>query len=276
MTWAPFGRYLLLLLLTAVFHPSLPAYAQETEPNNTCAGAQDLGSPALPLAVTGSLDTPPGTPDVDFFRITAPAGVVRIDLEGAANGSGTLPDPFVGTFNSMCEFIAFNDDSGSGLNSRLVATVPADGVLVIAATSCCDDDLTGDGNTSGSYVLGVASAPVAGSISGRLVDAASGDPLPGDAPPFGFAFLERCEDGSCLETQFINQQLTDSNGRFLFDSDFSGAPLLTGTYRITAFADQYQLAFVPPFEVGEGADVDLGDIALSRIALAASNQRTSR
>jgi hypothetical protein len=42
----------------------------EVEPNDTCPTAQELGSPPLPLVVTGEL--PRDTSDIDFFRFIAP------------------------------------------------------------------------------------------------------------------------------------------------------------------------------------------------------------
>ena len=66
----------------------------EVEPNNTCATAQNLGAVSLPVLHPRSLDTPPAVPDVDYFRLTGPAGARwQADLEGALTGQGTLPDP---------------------------------------------------------------------------------------------------------------------------------------------------------------------------------------
>jgi PKD repeat protein len=77
--------------------------------------------------------------------------VVTVDLEGQATGQGTLGDPFLGAFDSGCNLIALNDDNGVNLNSRLVVTIPADGILVLGVTRCCDSDFNQGG--SGSYRL---------------------------------------------------------------------------------------------------------------------------
>ena len=83
------------------------ALAQEsdTEPNNSCPVAQDLGvfDGSSPLLVTGSLDTPPEEPDVDFFKLQATPGALLVaELEGEETGQGSLPDPFLGLFDSDC------------------------------------------------------------------------------------------------------------------------------------------------------------------------------
>jgi hypothetical protein len=88
---------------------------------------------------------------------------VSVDLEGQSTGQGTLVDPFLGAFDSGCALIAVNDDWG-GLNSRLVLTIPADGILVLGVTRCCDGDFNQGGE--GSYRITVREfvppPPVAG------------------------------------------------------------------------------------------------------------------
>lgn len=169
--------------------------AVEVEPNEPCVEAQDIG----PIDVTGassvqgSLDTPPDEPDIDFFRFSATPGArVTANHEGEDTGAGTLPDPLLGLFDTDCNLLASNDDSGVGLNSRLTFDVPVDGVFVLAATSFPDFDFTGAGGNSGTYQLTISSPPpFIGSISGRIVDARTGEPLPGNEPPFASADLLR-------------------------------------------------------------------------------------
>jgi hypothetical protein len=227
------------------------------EPNDPCAEAQDLGEIDLtgPFSVEGSLDTPPEEPDVDFFRFSATPGTQLIaDHEGV-----TLGDPFLGLFDSGCNLLQLNDDS-VGLNSRLRFEVPPDGVFILAASSCCDSQFTGDGGSSGTYQLTIAPPPPAiGSISGRIVDALTGEPLPGNEPPFAFVELLRCENDTCF---VVNSQNVDGEGRFRFEQDFEGQPLPVGTYQVRAFANEFEQAETDPFEVGEGEDVDIGDIPL--------------
>lgn len=253
----------LLAILCLAGSLSSQAFAQatDTEPNNSCPAAQDIGAIHVntPFTVVGSLDTPPEVPDVDFFRFSATQGASFVaDLAGADTGQGTLPDPFLGLFDSDCSFIDFNDDAGS-LNSRLQFVVPADGVVILAASSCCDELFVGAGGSSGTYDLTVSPAPPSppaiGSIAGRVIDATTGEPL------FGTVELLRCEP-DCFES--VRSQFTDSEGRFLFTADEFGNPLAVGTYQVGAFVDQFEEKATAPFDVAEGEDFDVGGIALAR------------
>jgi hypothetical protein len=249
------------------------AFAQaDMEPNDSCPAAQDVGAfdGSSPLLVTGSLDTPPDEPDVDFFRFSAiPGASLVADLAGADTGQGTLPDPFLGLFDSDCNPVASNDDTGT-FNSRLQFVVPADGVVILAATSCCDDQFTGAGDSSGSYELTVSPAPPAiGSIAGRVVDANTGEPLPGNSPPFAFVDLLRCDGVDCFEV--VASQNTDDEGGFRFEGDFADEPLPAGTYQVRAFATEFQEEATEPFDVDEGEDFDVGDIALGPPPIAFSD-----
>jgi hypothetical protein len=271
-----FQRSLALLAISLVMVGlSSQAFAQavEVEPNDPCTEAQDIGPIDVTgtFSVQGSLDTPPDEPDVDFFRFSAtPDAEVIANDEGADTGAGTLPDPLLGLFDAGCNLLAVNDDSGGTLNSRLRFEVPPDGVFILAGTSFADFDFTGAGGSSGTYLLTIAPAPPSiGSISGRIVDALTGDPLPGNEPPFAFAELLRCDGGGCFE--FVNSQNADAEGRFRFELDFNGEPLPVGTYQVVAFANEFESAATDPFEVGEGEDVDLGDIPLQPPEISVSN-----
>jgi hypothetical protein len=234
------------------------AFAQEIEPNNPCTSAQDLGEVALPFTMSGSLDSTEADPDVDFFQFSgAPGSLVKVDLEGADTGKGTLVDPFLGFFDSGCNLIAINDDS-AGLNSRLVVTVPDDGVFILAATVCCDLEFLGGG--VGTYEMTIAHFAVIGTISGRVVDALTGSPLAGNTEPFTFVQLVRCEGSDCFDIR--SEQPADPQGRFLFDRDFDGVPLEVGTYQVVAIASQYQPVQTDPITVDEGEERDVGDLRL--------------
>jgi hypothetical protein len=78
------------------------------QPNDPCAVAQDIGAVDVtsPFTVSGSLDTPPDDPDVDFFKFGAtPGASVIVDVQRADSGAGTLSDPFLGLFDSDCNFV---------------------------------------------------------------------------------------------------------------------------------------------------------------------------
>jgi hypothetical protein len=233
------------------------AQDHETEPNQPCAQAQNLGAIPLPYTLAGSLDSTLGSPDVDFFRfIGTPGALVRIDLEGATVGKGTLVDPYLGAFDSSCNLIAVNDDFQL-LNSRLTLAIPLDGVLILGATSCCDGSFLGGG--VGTYQLSVSYFVPVRSIGGRIVDAVTAEPLAGNTEAFGFVRLLRCESFGCSD---INSQSAGSDGRFLFTRDAGGQFLAPGTYQIIATANEYEAGQTDQFEVFGGDDRDLGNVAL--------------
>lgn len=235
------------------------AQALELEPNDSCAGAQDFGSIPVPFVVDGLL----GSPDIDFFRVSgAPGEALVADLEGEPTGAGTLSDPYLGLFDSGCSLLAVNDDSGS-FNSHLAFSVPVDGVFILAASSCCDSDFTGNGGSEGTYQLAISPLPPSiSSISGRVVDLYSGAPLSGSDPPFASVELRRCAGDECFES--VGFKSTDSDGRFEFTRDdiFDGL-LPAGTYAVTASASEYESGTSGPFDVGGDEDFDRGDIPLS-------------
>jgi len=107
--------------------------------------------------------------------------------------------------------------------------------------------------------LPIAPLPLIGSIRGRLVDAATGNPVSQTFTPSVQLF--RCTDGNCFE--FVNDQVPDSQGRFRFETDSSGNPLPVGTYKILASADQYQQAQTDPFEVGAGMHRTVGNLRIT-------------
>jgi hypothetical protein len=219
--------------------------------------------------VAGSLDTPPTTADVDFFAFTGPPGAfVRADLAGAEASKGTLENPLLGLFDSHCQQLG---GGGFGSSSRVQFTVPADGIFVLAATSLPDFGFTGAGGSSGSYELSLSLPPLAGAISGRVIDKVSRAPLRGDIFPFAQVELDRCDDNGCFE--FVNTQPADSAGRFHFERDFAGNPLTADTYQVVAFAQQHQPHQTGPFAVGEGEDHNLGDVALTPFAIQFSEVR---
>jgi len=249
---------LLVLGGTLGFVPLALAQGIDQEPNNACPMAQDFGAVALPFLIEGSLDSAFESPDVDFFRFTGtPGAILRVDLEGQATGKGTLEDPLLGLFDSGCNLLVLNDDNGETLNSRLAFTVPADGVFILAATAYPDSEFLGGG--IGTYQLTIAQFPVNAVISGHIVDAVTGEPLPGDAFPFTNVLLLRCEELGCFDVSF---QRADSAGRFRFSFDFSVNPLEAGTYQVLAFADEYEQGQTDLFDVGEGEDRDIGDLPL--------------
>ena len=254
----------LVLALACVF--CVGALGQELEPNNPCQSAQDFGAIDLPFSVFGALSPDAEALDVDFFRLVlTPGESVRADLEGAPTGQGTLGDPYLGLFDSSCNLIAANDDSGT-LNSRLIFQVPADGIAILGVTACCDGDFVGGGE--GSYFLGLSRVTAIESIAGRIIDGETGEAVPGSDFPFASVQLLRCDDIGCSE--FVNFQQADDDGRFLFSSDYTGTPLPDGTYQVLASAAGFQDFSSGQFEAAEDEAVDLGDLPLARLEIIGS------
>lgn len=106
----------------------------------------------------------------------------------------------------------------------------------------------------------IALTPLAliGSVSGRLVDALDGTPLNGFGPPWAQAVLERCEPYGCFGIVGLQP---DEQGRFQLDGGlYQIAP---GTFRVTAYAEDYQPATTDQFDLDEFEPIDLGNIALT-------------
>lgn len=245
--------FLLALALCLAFAPLARAQEVEVEPNHPCSAAQDI-TVSSSLTIDGSIDTP----DVDFYRISAPPGsVLRVSLEGASSGQGTLPDPILGAYSEDCStFLRYDDDSGAGLNSFFELPA-ASGTVVLAAGSYGDFSFSGYGYYSGSYRLTVEQdAGPARSISGRAVDSETGSPLSG-----ANVALSRCHDGYCGE--FVGWAYTDFQGGFLFENGAFNvySPLTAGDYQVRIERYNYEVAQVG-FSVSGGEELDLGDIGL--------------
>lgn len=272
------NRFILFAIvanLGLLAHSAVYAQAMEIEPNNQCEAAQDLGAIALPFLLSGEL-TSNGSPsnggsEIDFYKFTAAAGTALIvEQKGSETNSGTLDDPFLGWFNSACELQEINDDFDS-LNSRLILNPPADGVIIIAASSFDDFQLTGLGEGTGTYELSIENAPPSiGSISAQAIDAISGDPLAGNRSPFAFFILTACDGDDCSID--ISDRNADSDGRvtFMTDDEFP-EPLLVGSYEVTAFANGFEMARSGPFFVDEGVHYDVGALQLDPPPISISN-----
>ncbi len=251
-------QFSILLSALAGFSGPIRAQGVEVEPNDSCPGAQVLGTIALPFTLTGSL-TPTQSPDIDFFAIDAvPGQLLQIELLTAESSSG-LSDPFLGVFNSGCINVAVDDDGGESLNSRLRFFVPPDGHLRVAATACCDYGFTGT-FSAGDYLLRITEVEPAGPLTGRLVDARSGLPLTSDFPQYAYAVLYQCDFNSCF--QYINTAYPDADGRIEFTQNYYGEPLFSDHYKLYASADGYETYESEIFELTP-AGLDRGDVEVS-------------
>jgi 5-hydroxyisourate hydrolase-like protein (transthyretin family) len=251
---------------------SLPARAQvvETEPNSSCPAAHDLGTLAGLLTITGSLDTPPATPDVDFYRIAGtPGDLVQIDMQGQASSLGTLENPFLGAFNSACGLRGYIDDGGELYpESRMETVIPADGALVIGATSSYDATFTGQGGSAGSYTMTVRRVPLALGIGGRIVNGRTGQPVEN-----AWVYLSRCQDGGCSGPG--GSMVTGPDGAFRFapgSYSLNESILRAGEYLLFVHVGPSYQQLNLRVQLAEGQDLDLGGVALGPVPVIGSIQ----
>ncbi|HEX5840002.1 MAG TPA: carboxypeptidase-like regulatory domain-containing protein, partial [Anaerolineales bacterium] len=109
----------------------------------------------------------------------------------------------------------------------------------------------------GSIQVNLAEMPA---ITGRITNALTGEPLPGSSDPFAAAHLYRICGEGCLE--FVNAQQVDEQGRFHFDANLFGTPLIDGEYQITGIASLYPNRDFGPFTFS-GTNLDVGDLPLT-------------
>ena len=137
--------------LTLRFTPTTDYSDFWAEPNDTLARARRISLPfsSIPIARYTEIGT---AGDVDFFKFTASAG----DVITAEILAGRI-DTVMGLFNRTTgQLLAFDDDSGPGLLSRIVFTLPADGEYALAVSTFPDVEFAGIGTATGRYVLNVA------------------------------------------------------------------------------------------------------------------------
>lgn len=97
-----------------------------------------ISTPCLRLFVNDPVNAVIGyAGDVDWFKLYMyTTYTYTIDLEGSPTGKGTLSDPYIrGIYDVNGTLLAntYNDDGGTGLNSRLVFTPPSNGYYHISA-----------------------------------------------------------------------------------------------------------------------------------------------
>lgn len=188
------------------------------EPNNTLADATPIDIPYNSGVDYIAID-PVGN-DVDYYVFSATANTTLI----AEVLSGSL-DSVLGVFDDSGTLLDSDDDGGSGLLSRLVYPIAADGTYAVAVSTFNDFDFDGDGGSGGRYTLDVQL------VSGILLDLGDDDNHELTLP-FSFPF-----QGSSYGSVFVN-----SNGNLTFgsgDNDFSDtvSELLNDQPRIAALWD---------------------------------------
>ena len=116
--------------------------------NNTTTGKVEVGASA-----TGNVES---AADRDWFAVDLEAGKrYQFDLEGAPNGRGTQPDPFLLLYDRSATAIEGNDDlTPTNLNSAIVYDVTATGTYYLVARGARVDQ-------TGTYTLSVREVPTA-------------------------------------------------------------------------------------------------------------------
>ena len=111
--------------------------------NNTTTCEVDVGG-----SVTGNIGS---SFDEDWFKVVLETGKrYQFDLEGAPNGRGTLPDPYLALYSGSGNFIKDKDDiAPTNQNSAIVHDVTATGTYYLNASGSTSAD-------AGTYTLSVS------------------------------------------------------------------------------------------------------------------------
>lgn len=190
------------------------------EPNDTLGTATPIDIPFDSIDVDFFTEIEPTGGDVDFFRFAGEAGTTLV----AEVIAGAL-DTVLVVADAGGNVLAFDDDGGVGVLSRIVVPLPADGDYFLGVSTFPDGDFTGDGGSGGRYVLDLQA------IDGILLSLGD-DTSQQVTLPFLFPY-----QGSLWGSVFVN-----SNGNLTFgsgDTDFSEsiAELLADQPRIAALWD---------------------------------------
>jgi 5-hydroxyisourate hydrolase-like protein (transthyretin family) len=115
--------------------------------------------------------------------------------------------------------------------------------------------------------LALAPTQQIGSVSGRLVDAVTRQPLSGPSSGFGTLSLLRCDTFGCFET--VNLATINADGSFRFAPPRAGLNGVwrPGSFAVSYFVDQHIPAQTPAFKVAKDQDLDLGDIAVQPLPI---------
>jgi len=257
------------LAISALFLSAPSLQAQEldpiSDPNQFCLDhSNNLTLLNPPWFVDGELESDPIENRVDFYQFEAePGSQLVVNLQGAISELGTLRDPFLGLFDDQCRLLTLNDDF-FGLESRLRFQVPSSGVFSLAAAEYPDGNF--DGNTGqnegGSYRLSIDTAAQAiDSISVRVINQITREPIRGDIEPFAAVDLYRCDEVNC--NTFIAGFNADSEGRVFFDGSVSSFDILPGRFLIRARASDYGSNESGRFSVEAGEAFEVWDITLT-------------
>ena len=125
--------------------PTTPPTGSDDHPNTVGSNTPVVAG----TTVTGELEI---GGDKDVFALSVEAGATyQIDLRGAPSSLGTLSDPLVRIIDSNGASLAEDDDSGTGLESKLEYTAVSSGTVYIEAGAFSS-------RQTGTYQIDVVSA----------------------------------------------------------------------------------------------------------------------
>ena len=192
------------------------------EPNDSLSQARWIGVPFSSEPFWFHTEIDPIGDDVDFYRFHLNADETLL----ADIRTGSSLDTILGLFDPATgDLLAFDDDGGTGVLSRIIYTAPTSGTYALAVSTFGDTDFTGAGGSGGRYVLDVDV------LEGTLITLGDDSSLE-VALDFAFPF-----QGATYNSVFVN-----SNGNLTFgsgDTDFSEsvAELLADQPRIAPLWD---------------------------------------
>ena len=124
-------------------------------PPDLADDASTTGTVAAGGTATGEIER---SWDRDWFAVTLEAGKTYVvELKGKDTGDGTLKNPYLdGIYDSNGSFVdgTWDDDGGTGRNSRATVTVEEGGTYYVAAAAAGDA-----GRGTGTYTLSVTEPP---------------------------------------------------------------------------------------------------------------------
>ncbi len=258
---------------------------QETS-TDLAAATSTAGSVLANSSATSTIDT---ASDRDWFAVTLNAGYAyQIDLLGSHAGDGTLSDPYLyGLYDASGTLISgtTDDDSGDGLNSRLVydnsttgtyyisagAYGSGTGTYALAVTRLGTTDLAASTATSGTVSPGGSASGLVDEINDRdwfAVTLATGfeyvinlDPSSNSSTPLNDPYLYGIYDATGTQVSGT----TDDDSGPGYGSEITFAPSASGTYYVSAGGygsnvGEYTLSVSNPRAVSGGTTVQ-ADIA---------------
>ena len=230
------------------------------------------------------------------YQVFLKAGnTYTFDMGGADSGTGTLKDTYLRLFDSNNSQVAFDDDSGPGLSSRIVWQATGDGTYTLYAGSYVDaytgtyqlstsvsGEIPASTSTSASLFIGNAAPGVIGSNGDRdffrvVLSAGNTYTFDLEGSPTRAGTLSdpylRLHDSTGVQIRANDDGGTGFNSRLTFTQSTSGVYYLsaggfndsrTGTYRLSGSVTPTQLQVVSA--TVKDMDSDTYDLVLARSA----------